>query len=327
MTESSNIEQLTALSPHTGSISVRPFRMIDLFSGIGGFALAATWTWGSDLEIVSFVEKDPYCQKVLNKNFKGVPIHDDITTYDGKTCGTIDLITGGFPCQPFSVAGKQKSKEDDRYLWPEMLRVISEARPAWVIGENVAGIVKLALDDVLADLDSLGYSCQPFIIPAAGVGARHRRDRIWIVARNTDGGDRDKGAVKKMEKGENTKSTRVCADVPDTISNGLEGTWKKWETKGQAGLCGGTRCDKIKDVSNTDGSRLQESRAELKTSRIGQLYETSGRNIWSTEPSICRVAHGIPKRVDRLKCLGNAIVPQVVFPIMQGIKSLWRTDE
>ena len=265
--------------------------------------MAAKWCWGADLEIVSFIEKDPYCQKVLNKNFKGVPIHDDITTYDGKTCGTVDLITGGFPCQPFSVAGKQKSKEDDRYLWPEMLRVISEVKPAWVIGENVAGIVKLALDDVLADLDSLGYTCQPFIIPAAGVGARHRRDRIWIVANSKGTGiDRiNRNNPRQTKKNRNWlyEFDGLCKNVPDTNNFDVQrkqsesNDSKNWEKprKRQVGLCG------------------------------------RKREWWAVEPGIRRVANGIPNRIHRLKCLGNAIVPQVVFPIMQGIKALGRADE
>ena len=151
-------------------------RHLDLFSGIGGFALAARWVgW----ETVGFCEIEPYCQKVLRKNWPAVPIHKDIRDYDGQAC---DIITGGFPCQPYSVAGKRRGPEDDRALWPEMLRIISESTPTWVVGENVAGFVSMGLDSAIVDLEGIGYEVQSFIIPACAVDAKHRRDRVWIVA-------------------------------------------------------------------------------------------------------------------------------------------------
>ena len=150
-------------------------RHLDLFSGIGGFALAAQWVWGEAHEVVSFCEIDPYCQKVLKKHWPDTPIHDDITTMNGKRyAGTIDLLTGGFPCQPYSVSGKQEGAEDDRAIWPEMLRIIEECRPAWVIGENVAGIINMDLDRVLSDLESKGYTTETYCIPACATGALHR---------------------------------------------------------------------------------------------------------------------------------------------------------
>jgi DNA (cytosine-5)-methyltransferase 1 len=157
-------------------------KMLDLFSGIGGFALAAKWIWQEDLEIKAFCEIDKYCQKVLQKNFPGVPIYDDIKKLKGKEIGTVKLVTGGFPCQPFSIAGKRKGKEDDRYLWPEMFRVIQETRPNWVVAENVTGIINMELDKTLSDLESENYETETFIIPACATDAPHRRDRIWIIA-------------------------------------------------------------------------------------------------------------------------------------------------
>jgi DNA (cytosine-5)-methyltransferase 1 len=163
-------------------------RVLDLFSGIGGFSLGLE---AAGMKTVAFCEIDKYCRRVLEKRFPGVPIFEDIrqlTKQSLQEAGVmsdaepIDLICGGFPCQPFSVAGKQRGKDDDRYLWPEMLRVISEVRPNWVIGENVPGIIKLALDNVLSDLEGIGYTCQPFTIPACAVNAPHKRDRVWIVA-------------------------------------------------------------------------------------------------------------------------------------------------
>lgn len=157
---------------------------LDLFSGIGGFALAARWMgW----ETVQFVEIDGFCQKVLNKHWPNVPIHGDIKTFDGtKFRGTVDILTGGFPCQPFSCAGKQQGTEDERHLWPEMLRVIAEIQPAYIVGENVYGLVSwsggLVFDQVQTALEALSYDVQSCILPACAVKGAHRRDRVWIVA-------------------------------------------------------------------------------------------------------------------------------------------------
>ena len=155
---------------------------LDLFSGIGGFALAAKW---NGFQTVAFCDCEPYAQAVLKKHWPDVPCHKDIREVRGDLYAGVTLLTGGFPCQPFSVAGKQRGKDDNRYLWPEMCRVIREARPAWIIGENVAGIVNLALDTVCADLEAEGYEVEPIIIPACAVDAPHRRDRVWIVAEST----------------------------------------------------------------------------------------------------------------------------------------------
>lgn len=152
---------------------------LDLFSGIGGFALAAQW---AGIETVAFCEIDDFACKVLNKNFPDVPVHRDIRELDGSLYAGIDLITGGYPCQPFSEAGKRKGAEDDRHLWPEMLRVVKQARPAFIIAENVVGHITLGLDNVLNDLEREGYAARPLIIPACAVDSPHRRDRVWILA-------------------------------------------------------------------------------------------------------------------------------------------------
>src|SRR5215831_16662165 len=153
---------------------------LDLFSGIGGFALAASW---AGYETVLFCEIDRFCQAVLRKNFPGVPIHDDVRTLAAEHVpGPVDLLTGGFPCQPVSVAGQRRGDADDRWLWPEMARVVGEVRPRYVLAENVPGLIGMALDGCLADLEGLGYACRAVIVPACAVGAWHRRDRVWIVA-------------------------------------------------------------------------------------------------------------------------------------------------
>lgn len=152
---------------------------LDLFSGIGGFALAAKW---ANIKTVAFCEIDQFCQNVLTKNFPSVPIHNDIKTLNGEDFAGVDIITGGYPCQPFSVAGSQKAQDDSRHLWPEMRRVIAQAKPTWAICENVYGHIALGLDGVLHDLEAIGYACQPFVIPALGTGANHNRERVFIVA-------------------------------------------------------------------------------------------------------------------------------------------------
>jgi len=151
-------------------------RHVDLFSGIGGFALAAK---EAGFETVAFCETDPFCSEVLAKNFPHVRNHGDIRNVGKIEC---DIITGGFPCQPFSVAGQRGGSQDHRFLWPEMCRVIASSRPTWVPGENVPGIISLELDNAVFDLEKLGYACQAFTIPACAVDAAFIGDRAWVVA-------------------------------------------------------------------------------------------------------------------------------------------------
>lgn len=174
-------------------------RHLDLFSGIGGFALAARW---AGIETVGFCEIEEYPRKVLEKNFPGVPIHHDIKDLDGNEYAGIDIITGGYPCQPFSSIGKMQGKEDPRHLWPEMLRVIKQARPSFIIAENVARHVTNGLDTVLNELESEGYTTRPLIIPACAIGAPHQRDRVWVVAHSQ--GERKHRAL--AEGGRKTKT-------------------------------------------------------------------------------------------------------------------------
>jgi DNA (cytosine-5)-methyltransferase 1 len=226
-----------------------------LFTGIGGIDLSAEW---AGFETVGQCEWADYPTKVLEKHWPDVPRWRDIRSVTKQSIeeagiNGVTIISGGFPCQPFSVAGKRRGKEDDRYLWPEMLRVISELRPDWVIGENVPGIVKMALDQVCSDLENENYKVQPFIIPAGAVDAPHYRDRVWMVA--------------------NSNRKR------------LEGLYDE-----------------------RNGISLQ--------------LPKGFREEWETEPRMDRVALGIPNRVDRLKCLGNAVVPQQVYPILQAIADI-----
>ena len=247
---------------------------LDLFSGIGGFALAARW---NGIETIGFCEIEKYAQKVISKHWPKVRLHSDIFTLNGADYAGVWLVTGGFPCQPFSVAGKRRGKEDNRHLWPEMLRVIAEAGPAWVLGENVPGIISMELDNVLSDLENIGYSAWPIVIPACAVDARHRRDRVWIAANAEHDGRR--------------------ADQPRRQEEGRAST-------------GGNG----KAVANVQRAGLEKRQVEPARQEC-QAAERGGR--WLPEPDVGRVAHGVSSRVDRLKGLGNSIVPQVAAEIIR----------
>ena len=207
-------------------------RHLDLFSGIGGFALGLEAT--RRIKTVAFCEIDKYCTKVLNKNWPGVPVYNDIRelTYDRlKTdeIGPIDIITGGSPCQPFSIAGSKKGVEDPRHLWPEYFRLIRELRPTWVIGENVSGHIKLGLDAVQEDLESEGYSLRTFSVSASSIGAPHQRERIWTVANADSSGNRSKksGSLGKENEKEisdwkDNSATRISSGTNKIFSEQRE---------------------------------------------------------------------------------------------------------
>lgn len=293
------------LKPVRGA-RVRPLfkfmKHLDLFSGIGGFALAAKWAgW----ETVAFCEKEKYAKRVLGRHWPNVPVIDDIRNINEKI--GCDIITGGFPCQPFSVAGKQKSTADDRHLWPEMLRVISLERPTWIVAENVPGIVGLALDQVLADLESAGYSSRALIIPACAVDAPHRRDRVWVIARD-------------IPDSSSLGSQRLNSAASDEKSSG-----ERLRAE-SSGICIGESNGAINEqesLENSASTRCEaRSELQLKDGATGNAYHSSERSDsgqWPAEPSICRVANGVPNRVDRLRGLGNAIVPQVAYQLFKFI--------
>jgi len=295
---------------------------LDLFSGIGGFALACRMVGG--IETVGFCERDNYCRQVLAKHWPDVPICNDIHEMKGNEYGTVDLITGGFPCQPYSVAGERRGNEDDRALWPQMLRVISEARPAWVLGENVPGIITLALDGVLADLEAQGYSCETLSIPACGVDAKHRRERVWIVAYD--------GIRESMELSRRLEACRMGVGnggeaLADTT--GGEDFGRECRDVAEASGCGTSlndaadSCGEAVPNANEIGLSLTESESlEEWTGGTSERPRAAGRRGWATEPNLGRVANGIPSRVDRLKGLGNAIVPQVAAEIIRCMKAL-----
>jgi len=286
-------------------------KMLDLFSGIGGFSLAASWC---NIETVAFCETDKFCQKVLNKNFPGIEIYEDIKKLNGKEItdkyGAIDIICGGFPCQPFSVAGKRKGKEDDRYLWPEMLRVISEIKPAWVVGENVTGIVSMELGKVCSDLEAEGYEVQPLIIPACGVNAPHRRNRVWIIA-NTDD-------LRYRRRGIHGNGEPEKQQIYKNVKNNGDGIWSETPASDN---------QLEQATSNGDSKYIKEF---IRGDKLGNKGKegSSGRCIHATNwdrdwfevaTKLCRVDDGLPNRVDRIKSLGNSIVPEVAYEILKSI--------
>jgi DNA (cytosine-5)-methyltransferase 1 len=291
-----------------GALSV-----LDLFSGIGGFS--AGLHAAGKFETTAFVEKDEFCQKVLKKNFPGVPIFGDVRDEEIYRLKT-DVVVGGFPCQSFSQAGARRGRKDDRYLWPEMFRIITEVKPKYVIAENVQGIVNiengLVLRQVQDDLESEGFQVQCFLIPASGVGAWHKRNRCFILAAHPNRVRHRRGTMQG------------CAEEEREILQGeQEGSKVGSEIKG----CGG----RTEDVSNSNSKGSQGHRREYELRKDKQERKVSGkgnvgsrRTWWQTQSSICRipdgVRHGLDKdRVNRLKSLGNAVVPQIIYQLGKAI--------
>ena len=396
---------------------------LSLFSGIGGLDLAAEW---AGIKTVGQCEWAEYPIKVLEKHWPNVPRWKDIRTLTGDSFyertgrRTVDIISGGFPCQPFSVAGKQRGKEDDRYLWPEMVRVIKELRPTWVVGENVAGIIKMALSDILYELEACGYRTRTFLIPACAVGARHRRYRVSIVGYSeynglsstaVTGGTQKTGrgqqegkkkageftGASKSGNGQNVANSHTERELQSPgseqdIRNGVgigrktladaesqfEGRLPVRKEPKKPGSIGsredvqhadsagckeqyvtaepdkegftGWGCDAGNVCNATSqrlsnrteesmgGQRTQEQESERSMRRtvesvLGGMVDgfPAGmdgdldfliNHYWDDEPDIPRIATGIKHRVDRLKCLGNAVVPQQFYPIFKAIVEL-----
>ena len=302
---------------------------LGLFEGIGGFSLAARWAgW----ETIAWCEWNEFGQKVMRHHFPKAIGHGDITQTDFTIYrGRVDIITGGFPCQPYSTAGKRLGKEDERHLWPEMLRAIREVRPRWVVGENVLGLVNwsggLVFHEVQADLEAEGYEVFPYVLPACAVNAPHRRDRVWFVAydnrkRLGNGREQHNPDKQRFNKRSNTKS-----NVSDTA---------------------GTRLERVLQRKSILPSERTEKRLTSHPERIGQqrsrrperqVGSTENRNWkaswthddgrWPTQPPICSGDDGLPTELDgitfpkwrneSIKAYGNAIVPQVALQIFEAI--------
>jgi DNA-cytosine methyltransferase len=379
----------------------RKLKVLDLFSGIGGFALGLDST--GIFETVKFVEKDKYCKKVLQKNFPNIPIEEDIKDVKGKE-GDADVIVGGFPCQPMSVAGKRKGTDDDRYLWPEMFRLIREIKPQFVIGENVQGIINIqngmVLRQVQDDLEGEGFEVQCFLIPASGIGAWHQRYRVWIVGHSEHNGSlaskikrRDTETTTRTQEGQitarepaRTSGSRNNENVSDTeiigtresrninqeegnesssstqsnsssedVSNTNSGIRGGWRTIGQSGENKVWRFYSKEEKQTTDDLRSKtirrnallgkekiilqsnnERREERDVSDQSEEQNINSRRHdtneqeqtwWQIESDLCGIPDGISYELDkdranRIKTLGNAIVPQIAREIGLAIKKV-----
>ena len=317
-------------------------KLLDLFSGLGGFSLGLEST--GFFETIAFVEKDEFCQKVLKKNFKNIPIEGDIRNVKGDRYKA-DVITGGFPCQPFSVAGKRKGTDDDRYLWDETIRVVRECKPKWFIGENVEGLVNIQDGMVLRhlqdDLEKEGFEVQCLIIPASGIGAWHQRKRIWIMGYSEHNGhtstkirkssnqtnDNCKKGEYQTIKSEGTSTPRNNENVRMDVSNSNArfgiGENQEIQTRWNAST---TIC---KNVQHTNNKRCEESNIskESKESNINSReYDstTENKTWWQTQSDLCGVPNGVSYELDkdranRIKALGNSIVPQIARELGKAI--------
>lgn len=289
---------------------------LGLFEGIGGFSLAARWMgW----QTVAWCEWNEFGQQVLRHHFPEAEGHGDITKTDfTKYANTIDILTGGFPCQPYSTAGKRKGKEDERHLWPEMLRAIREVRPRWVVGENVFGLVNwsggLVFHEVQADLEAEGYEVWPYVLPACAKDAPHRRDRVWFVAHS-----RNHVHQVGLEFGRDQYKTGGSESENEQQGRRNKNGQRLWVESGTGS----------EDVTYTDGSGFQRSENQEE----GQF--TINRNAWDffpTESAICPGNDGFSELLDTttisekdwreesIKAAGNAIVPQVAYEIFKAIE-------
>ena len=375
-------------------------RHVDLCSGIGGFALG--FQWANLSKPIMFCDIEPWSRQILSKHWPDVPIATDVKELANDPNGLVpdcDILTAGYPCQPFSQAGQRRGSEDDRHIWPYIFSIVQRKRPSWCVFENVFGHVTLGLDEVLSDLEGEGYATRPFVVPACAVDAYHRRDRLWIICRNVENsnggrrytqslfgsersrGENDfntnepsqrwdsraldntkhdgsptptvKGSIGKASKhhtqgqnktsqsqraseprdsgsvGESARTTDV-ADTQSLFSNvGREHTQ---QSEGQVSELG-ERSSEI-NVADTVSKRQQGSRSRRdagnkKTHGKGKATEPingSAGSFWEPEPRVGRVANGVSKRVDRLKGLGNAIVPQIAMRIGQTIKHIEEQD-
>jgi DNA (cytosine-5)-methyltransferase 1 len=287
---------------------------LGLFEGIGGFSLAAKWIgW----ETLAWCEWNEFGQKVLRHHFPDAEGHGDITKTDFKKyAGRIDILTGGFPCQPYSTAGKRLGKEDSRHLWPEMLRCIREVAPNWVVGENVRGLTNwnggLVFDEVQADLEAEGYEVLPFLLPACAVNAPHRRDRIWFIANSNGSKSANDGRANDEEKG------KVRGDDKGDVFRELHGLGNVTDTNSHQRL----------------ERRVYEAEPDEAERHTGSCDARSNRRPdWQNFPTqspVCSGDDGLPRELDgitfpkwrneSIKAYGNAIVPQVAFEIFKAIK-------
>jgi DNA (cytosine-5)-methyltransferase 1 len=289
-------------------IDVDSYTEISLFSGYGGFSLGLRLA-GLRVQTVCYVEIDRYCQSLIQARIRDgylddAPIWDDIKTFDGSPwCGSVDLLTAGFPCQPHSVAGQRKGVDDERNLWPDTLRVVREVGPRYVLLENVPGILANGYGGtVVGELSEAGYDCIWDCVSAAEAGAPHLRERWWCLATNTGGVQRDGGGREERDLLHQEREPQGDKQQRDRREYRISPVGEI--------------------VSNPATGRLQDSahqswhKGGKNNAAVGALV--TGSSWWTTEPDVGRVAHGVTSRVDRLRALGNGIVPAVVREFFTG---------
>ena len=311
-------------------------KLLDLFSGIGGFSLGLEST--GYFKTIAFVEKDKFCHEVLKKNFNNIPIESEVRNVKGNKYKA-DIITGGFPCQPFSVAGKRKGTDDDRYLWDETIRIIRECKPRWFIGENVEGIINIqngmVLRQVCNDLEEEGFEVQCLVIPASGIGAWHQRKRVWILAYSKHNGSHRQERDETIESSNQSKewlSVGDNKDVPNTNSFRHRGWGSKgcsneeWsflpreQKRGEMGS-EAKRCNDITSNTSSEGSQGHGVSTDMETKQRSEEFTTETsvaeqQTWWEAQSDICRNVNGISYELDkdrknRIKSLGNSIVPLI----------------
>ena len=336
-------------------------QVLDLFSGIGGFSLGLE---RAGFETVAFCEIDKYCRLVLQKHWKDIKIYNDVREitrqqYEQDGLELPEIITGGFPCQPFSVAGRQKGSRDNRYLWPEMFRIIKEFKPRWVIAENVRGIINIqdgvVFEGVHADLESQGYETQTFNIPAAGVGAPHRRERVWIVGYSEHNGSPSTAQSRSTSTTGNNNTERKDtawkfkgtsgSENREAMANSRRTIRGKQSTRNKESIGSGTpqktewsidsdslarpsEREKImadpksiqSNVGKINQSKKESGEKRILRSEVGRVSSSFNQNNWwNFEPNVGRVVDGVQGRTHRLKGLGNSIVPQIAEEIGKAI--------
>ncbi len=270
----------------------KTLKLLDLFSGIGGFSYGFERT--NRIKTIAFCEKDQFCKSVLSKHWSNTKIYNDVRDIKGSEIKA-DIVSGGFPCQPFSVAGKRRGKDDDRYLWDETLRVVAETKPRWFVGENVEGIINIAngsvLQQIQKDLEAESFQVQCLVIPASGIGAWHQRKRVWIIGCNISNSNISAETKRRQHEIDEKTSPSRTNNKRGGISNGrqrcVQSTWQS------------------EDLYNTN-SNLR------------------GKSWWQTQSELCGVPDGVSTelhkdRQNRIKALGNSIVPEIAYLIGKSI--------
>lgn len=304
-------------------------KFLSLFSGIGGFDLGLE---RAGMQCVGQVEINPFCQRVLAHHWPHVKRMGDIKDVKGTEFGAVDLVCGGVPCQPASNAGKRRGTKDDRWLWPEAFRIVRAVKPRWCVFENVRGILTLeqgvVFEALLFELEGIGYKVEAFIIPACAVDAPHRRDRVWILAHSKHDGWHGSEITKCVGARIRVQTGTGGTEQPERSSSGEGGVEVVADTH-SSGFGEQRGAEPVQPELDTaecageDATNAESSRRKTWESDSIRNAKSKGRFTcvcrWLPEPGVGRVAHGIPGRVDRLRSLGNAVVPQIVEEIGRAI--------